>query len=102
MTPFAGSGKLADVGRVSDVHLFYEGVDLTLELRLDELTSDRPVRLRFRRVAGLKLFDNFALSGVVLLVAEDIAARGWERRRFAVSDCEEAFASFWCERIERA
>ena len=41
------------------------------------------------------------LTEIVLLLAEDVAARGWERVRFEVKDADEEFISFFCERIER-
>jgi hypothetical protein len=99
MTPFIGSGKLADLSRVLQFHLVREGADLTLAMRLFELQSTRPYQLWFRHVSGLKVQD---LSGLVSLVAEDISWRGWDRLRFAVADRESRLVSFWCERIDRA
>jgi len=94
------AGNLAE--GIPDTHyLSREGSELSLLMTLDEIDTQRPVEIRFHNVSDLRFRgERTLLTEIVLLLAEDVSARAWERVRFEVKDAEEELISLLCERIE--
>jgi hypothetical protein len=101
MSDFTASGRLANASRVRRLILSREGSELSLLMTLDEIDTQRSVDVRFHNVSDLRFRgERTLLTEIVLLLAEDVSARAWERVRFEVKDAEEEFISLLCERVE--
>lgn len=89
--------SLAEPGRVVSLCLWRTGDELQLRISLLPLGSDGPVNLCFEGVRDVHFrSDRTDLTGIVLLLAEDIGGRGWEGLRYRVTDSEEELISFYC------
>ncbi|MEZ4299186.1 MAG: hypothetical protein R3B70_29825 [Polyangiaceae bacterium] len=76
--------------------------DLTVTFVLMPLEADEAVKLRCTGVSDLRFRGpNTDLNGIVLLMAQDISARGWEGIRLQVVDYDEEFVSFYCREVEK-
>jgi len=76
--------------------------ELVLVMSLVPLTAGPQIDLRFVGVSDLTFRgERTELTGIVLLIADDISARGWDGSKFRVKDYEEEFISFVCREIER-
>lgn len=76
--------------------------DLTVCLSLVPPGSSEAIELRFRGANDVRfLGERTELTESVLLMAEDISSRQWERVKFRVWDVENEVISFVCREIEQ-
>ena len=90
---------LAAQSRVMKLVLERQDSELSINLTLHEIDSNRDLEIRFDHVLDVRFRGQPTLSGIVLLLSEDVSSRGLERVRHYVRDSEEEFISFACERI---
>lgn len=93
--------SLTPRSRVLRLVLERRSSELSLNLRLREIDSDRVLEITFGHVSDLRFRRPPTLSEIVLLLSENVSSFGLERLHYRIKDAEEEFISFWCETIER-
>lgn len=85
-------------GRIARVVLEQGEGGLSLVVTMRPLDGLRSIVVRFHDVRDLRFRGESVelISRVVLLLARDMTADGWDGVRYRVSDAEEEFAAFYC------